>query len=60
MNQLLIHMLENVSKTVRNNKFKYRAYTTAIKNIQNYDLKILSGKQAREEITGIGKTLVYD
>lgn len=57
MNQLLIHTLENVSKTVRNNKFKYRAYTTAIKNIQNYDLKILSGKQAREEIPGIGKSI---
>ena len=57
MNQIIIEVLEVLIKIFRNDRYRRRAYENAIKNIENSDVEITSGKQARKEIPGIGKSI---
>jgi len=57
MNEIIINILQDVSKIVRKDKYRHRAYKNAIRNIKNSDVEITSGKQAKEDIPGIGKSI---
>lgn len=57
MNENLAKAFDAMAREYKKDRFRKRAYENAAAAIRNYEGKIVSGKQARNEIKGIGESI---